>query len=171
MQEFLRNSCKSSSKRERSRKNKITSLKLMKAKMVDCLREEEQRDIRSLTGTVHNSRGDLVEALLCLQEAAVYINIMIRHPVMMGTPRYRKWSEALDTFLSDMRGMVDYRTEPGQHPLEVEEQLIARLKAMKIHEDHAAQKEVRYKLEDAMTKLFDPRPPSPSSVRKRLMGL
>ena len=96
---------------------------------------------------------------------------MIRHPVMMGTPRYRRWSEALDTFLSDMREMVDYRNEPGQHPLQVEEQLIARLEAMRIHEDHAAQKEVRYKLEDAMTKLFNPRTPDVETIRRRLMGL
>ena len=158
LQEHLNLLCKQSFKREKSRKVKVTSFKMMKAKVNYKLKKEEQKDIKSLKKTVTGSRGDLVEALMCLQEASVYINIMIRHPVMMGTPRYRRWSEALDTFLSDMRGMVDYRVKPGQHPLEVEGQLVDRLEAMKIHEDHAAQREVRHKLEDAMGKLFNPRP-------------
>ena len=170
LRKLLGDSCKSSYRRERNRKLKTTSLRMTKARLVEKLMKEERKDIRSLSGTVHGSRGDLVQALMCLQEATVYINLMIRHPIMMGTPRYRKWSEALDTFLSDMRDMVDYRKKPGQHPLEVEEQLISRLKAMRIHEDHVAQKEVRFKLEDAMARLFDPRPPEVMEVRRRLMG-
>ena len=90
---------------------------------------------------------------------------------MMGTPRYRRWSVALDTFLAEMRSMVDYRTLTGQHPAEVEEVLISKLKAMRIHEETAAQKEVRYKLEDAMDWIFEPRIPDTTLVRKRLMGL
>ena len=170
LQRLLKDSCRSSSRRERARKNLITSRMMMKAKLVHKFKMEEERDVKSLTDTVDGSRSDLMEALLCLKEASIYINIMIRNPFMMGTPRYRKWSEALDNFLSDMRTMVDYRTKPGQHPLEVEELLVEKLKAMKIHEDHAAQKEVRYKLEDAMARLFNPRPPSPETIRTRLMG-
>ena len=98
------------------------------------------------------------------------MDIMIRHPFMMGTPRYREWSLSLDSFLSEMREMVDYRKKPGQHPNEVEIILVNKLRNMKIHEDSAAQKEVRFKLEDAMGRLFDPRPPEVAEIRNRLMG-
>ena len=138
--------------------------------MIGAFQKEEIEDLNCLGG-VSGNRGDLVEALWCLEEATTYINIMIKYPFMMGTPRYRRWSVALDTFLAEMRSMVDYRTLTGQHPAEVEEVLISKLKAMRIHEETAAQKEVRYKLEDAMDWIFEPRIPDTTLVRKRLMGL
>ena len=134
--------------------------------MVGAFQREEREDLNRLGG-VSDNRGDLVEALLCLKEATIYINIMIKYPFMMGTPRYRKWSVALDNFLGEMRSMVDYRTPPGQHPAEVEEGLVQKLKAMRIHEESAAQKEVRYKLEDAMDWIFEPNSPEPTKRRLR----
>ena len=160
-----------SSRRERARRGTLTSTKMLKVRMTISFQREEEEDKKKLHNTVRKGRGDLIQALMCLQEATQYMDIMIRNPIMMGTPRYRKWSIALDTFLSNMRNMVDYRVVPGQHPTEVEECLIKKLQAMRIHEDSAAQKEVRYKLEDAMTRLFDPRVPEVEAIRLRLMGL
>ena len=169
----LRNSLKklssSKSRRNRTWKIKNTSLNLLKKRVIGAFQEEEREDIKRLGG-VSGNRGDLVEAMMCLKEATTYIDIMIRHPFMMGTPRYRKWSIALDNFLHEMRSMVDYRKPPGHHPAETEDILIAKLRAMKIHEDSAAQKEVRYKLEDAMARLFVSRIPDIATVRMRLMG-
>ena len=169
LQKSLKRLLTSSVRKEMKRKGKNTSLKLMRRRIVGAFRKEEEEDLRRLGGVSEN-RGDLIEALACLQEATVFINIMIRHPVMMGTPRYRNWSIELDKFLSDMRSLVDYRKMPGQHDSEVEETLVMRLKAMRIHEDSAAQKEVRYKLEDAMQRLFEPRSPEKKEIRKRLLG-
>ena len=163
--------CSSSARRERSRKGKITSTAMLKAKMIGYFQEEERRDRKSLDEAVSGDGADLMEALMCLQEACTYLDIMIRHPVMMGTPRYRKWSECLDNFLNEMRDLVDYRKKPGHHSTEVEEILIMKLRDMKIHEDSAAQKEVRFQLEVAMQKIFEPRVPDTEEIRKRLMGL
>ena len=170
LRKSLRKLASLSSRREKRRKIRNTSMNLLRRRVIGSFQEEEREELRRLGG-VSDNRGDLIEAMMCLKEAAEYINIMIRHPFMMGTPRYRNWSIALDKFLQEMRNMVDYRKPPGHHPMEVEDILIKKLMAMKIHEDSAAQKEVRYKLEDAMGCIFEPRSPSPASVRKRLMGL
>ena len=81
------------------------------------------------------------------------------------------WSVALDNFLAEMRSMVDYRNPPGQHPGVVEDTLISKLKAMRIHEESAAQKEVRYKLEDAMDWIFEPGSPDMSPIKRRPKGM
>ena len=171
LRKSIGNLFKSSSRRERKRKGRNLSIKLMKAKLVESLRREEMEDFQNLDEVTAGNREDLIQALVCLSEATVYMDIMIRNPTMMGTPRYRRWSIQLDTFLSEMRDLVDYRKKPGQYSHEVEETLVRRIQEMKIHEDCAPQKEVRYKLEEAMEKLFDPRPVDPVMVRKRLMGM
>lgn len=164
---------KSSSRRERKRKGRISSINALKAKWVNYYQEEQMKDFQNLDEITAGNREDLIQALVCLKEATVYMDLMIKYPDMvgMGTPRYRKWSTQLDSFLMEMRDLVDYRKKPGQHSLEVEETLTRRLQEMKLHEDHAPQREVRFKLEEAMDKLFEPRPPSIEMIRKRLMGL
>ena len=169
LQKSLKKLLSLSARKERKRKGRNTSLNLLRRRIVGTFQKEEKEDLERLGG-VSEDKGDLVKALACLQEATLYIDIMIKHPFMMGTPRYRNWSTELDRFLSDMRNLVDYRKTPEQHDSEVEEILIWRLKGMKIHEDSAAQKEVRFKLEEAMQRLFDPRPPEMKSVRRRLLG-
>ena len=170
LRDSLRRLASSPLRRERGRKIKNTSLNLLRRRMIGAFQEEEKEDLNRLGG-VSGNRGDLVEALWCLEEATTYINIMIKYPFMMGTPRYRMWSVALDNFLAEMRSMVDYRNPPGQHPGVVEDTLISKLKAMRIHEESAAQKEVRYKLEDAMDWIFEPGSPDMSPIKRRPKGM
>ena len=119
LRDSLRRLVSSSMTRERRRKIKLTSVNLLRKKLVGAFQKEERDDLNHLGG-VSDNRGDLVEALMCLKEATEYINIMIKYPFMMGTPRYRMWSVALDNFLGEMRSMVDYRNPPGQHPAVVD---------------------------------------------------
>ena len=163
---------KSSFRKEMKRRGRITSWAMIKAKEVGYFQEEEKRDLENLDAAVSGDGGDLVEALRCLQEACTYLDIMIRHPFMMGTTRYRKWSQSLDSFLGEMREQVDYRRQPGHHSSsEVEIILERRLREMKIHENSVAQKEIRFKLEDAMQKLFVSMPPEREEIKMKLMKM
>ena len=157
---------RSRARRERARQGKLSSMKMMKWRIRGKLREEDREDRRKLEEANKGNRNEVRRALKCLEEATVYLDIVVQNPRLVRDSKYRRWERSLDYFLAEMRSMMEYKLEPRQYEVDIVELLIWRLSQMKISEYLASQVEVRVKLMNAVGNLF-----TDTGKKFRRMGL
>lgn len=153
-------------RRERARRGKLSSMKMIKWRIRGELRQEDREDRRRLEAANKGNRSEVRRALKCLEEATAYLDIVVKNPRLIRDRRYRMWERSLDSFLSEMRSMMEYKLEPGHYEIDILELLIWRLGQMKISEYLVSQVEVRFKLKDAVKNLFED-----TEKRFRRMGM
>ena len=152
--------------RERARRGKLSSMKMMKWRLRGKLREEDREDRRELARANRGNREEVRRALKCLREATVHLDIVVQNPRLIRDRNYRMWERSLDYFLSEMKSIMEYKLEPGHYEVDIVELLIWRLSQMKISEYLEPQREVRTKLMNAVGNLF-----GDTEKRFRRMGL
>ena len=143
------------SRRERARRGRLSSMMMMKIRLRGKLRREDREDKRRINRANSGNRREVSRALKCLEEATLYLDIVVQNPRLIRDQKYRKWERSLDFFLSEMRSMMEYKLEPGQYEVDILELLIWRLAQMKISEYLTSQGEVRTKLMKAVENLFE----------------
>ena len=164
---------RSLARRERARRGRLTSVKLMMTRVAGKLWREHERDIENLDLLVASHGEDMKRALHCLDAATVYMDDVYTDPRPVSKSEKRKkreWSWALDSFISELRTVVSYRRCPGYYNINVVDLLAFRLDKMRLNERTGLEMAVRYKLEDTMEILFDMPPPNPEAVKSRLFG-
>ena len=90
---------------------------------------------------------------------------MLDNPRFVRDARFKLWERSLDSFLSEMRSMINYSEEPGQYSVDILELLIFRLSRLRISERLEEQRIVRFTLEDVIKNLF-----TVSRLQKRRMA-
>ena len=145
---------RSRARRERARRGKLSSMKMMKWKLRGKLRQEDREDKRRLSEANRGNRNEVRRALKCLQEATVYLDLVVQNPRLIRDVQYRRWERSLDYFLAEMRSMMEYKLEPQAYEVDIVELLIWRLSQMKISEYLRSQVDLRVKLMNAVGNLF-----------------
>ena len=156
-----------SSRRERMRRGKMTSMRMIQERLRGQLRREDNDDIAMLNRTVKACREDIDKSMECLKEATVYMDDVITNPRTIRDNKYKLWTRALDAFLTEMKGMVEYEAHPGNYTVDILELLISRLGQMCLNERMAEQARIRFCLEEMMETLFIINP----RQRYRMIGL
>ena len=141
-------------RRERERKGKMMSRRMLKHHLDGELRKGDARDIVKLDKVVKECKGDFEVSLRCLREATYYVDDLCLIPGLAKDLRYKVWARALDCFLTEMRSLVEMKKNPVIPDADIVEMLIWRLSMMRINETLEEQVEVRLSLEDAMESLF-----------------
>ena len=152
---------------KRSRQIKMSSRKMMKLRLVGSLRKGDRKDIRKLDEAVKINEEDIDRAFKMLKEATRYIDDLVRDPRRRRGVMYKKWERALDSFLSEMRSMVEYKRYPGHYELDLLDLLIARLNHMRISEMVGEQTAIRFSLQDVVKTLFS----VTRDQRSRMIGM
>ena len=142
-------------RREMKRRGRLTSRNLIRARILGRLRHGDELDIQALDRMVTRTRGDVERAMSCLKEATRHIDEALRIPGIEKQRRFRLWSGTVDSFLQEMRSMVDFRKEPGSYGVCVVELLISRLKYMSLNEGVWEQVLVRRQLGEVVDILFN----------------
>ena len=122
--------------------------------LVGRLNEEDRRDLRELNKATIDSQEDIVKSMNCLREATVYMDDVLHNPKVVKNLQYRMWVQTLDSFLSEMKSMVSYKTEPGQYEIDILELLIMRLSLLRIREQVTEQSVVRTSLAEMVKSVF-----------------
>ena len=142
-------------RRERARRGKLSSMMMLKMRLRGKLRKEDSEDRKQIDRANGVNRREVRRALKCLEEATVYLDIVVQNPRLIRDQRYRKWERSLDYFLSEMRSMMEYKLAPGQYEVDILELLIWRLSQMRITEYLVSQENLRTKLMSAVGNLFE----------------
>ena len=142
-------------RRERQRKIKLTSLRMMTTRVNGRLKQGDREDIELLNKEVEKSKGDFEVSLRCLAEATYYVDDLVFNPKLVKDLKYVVWTRALDCFISEMRRLVECNRAPSHLDVDIVDTLIWRLSLMRINETVSEQVEVRLNLEDAMKSLFE----------------
>ena len=163
-------------RRERLRRGRITSLRMLTRKNVGWLFKEESKDIRHLDKVVRDNGGDWNQAMECLNDATLYMEDVLTDPRPFSKAqrlRRRIWHRILDDFLSHLRNIISLKRMEDTTRItmiDVVDMLAHNLRVLKLHECDSLQSMVRFRLEDALELLFDMKPPSQEVVRERLFG-
>ena len=142
-------------RRERARRGKLSSMMMLKMRLRGKLRKEDSEDRKQIDRANGVNRREVRRALKCLEEATVYLDIVVQNPRLIRDQKYRKWERSLDYFLSEMRSMMEYKLAPGQYEVDILELLIWRLSQMRITEYLVSQENLRTKLMSAVGNLFE----------------
>lgn len=152
------------SRRERMRKGKLTSMKLIKSSIRGRLRLEDREERRRLEQAAIESREDVERSLLCLRQVTLYIDdVVLYHN---KDAKYRAWEMALDLFLKELKHMVHYSIKPRRRDVKMVDKLIRMLQQMRIAEKSTEQVQIRWGLEDGLSYLLED-----ANRRFRRMGL
>ena len=143
-----------SSRRERARTCRLTSMRMVRIRLAGKLRREDKADNLRLNQVVKDCEEDMEDSLRCFREATMYLDDVALNPRLIRDTKYRLWTRALDFFLLEMKTTVNFSEKPGKYNLDIVELLISRLCAMRINEMVSEQIMVRLSLEDAMQSLF-----------------
>ena len=154
------------SRRERARRGRATSMRLIKAGLLGELLRGDQEDRDYLNRAARENKVDVERALTCLREATQYMDDVVENPNLRINARYRHWEISLDQFLLATREMMEVRKKPKMFDTRLIDNLAWRLSQMKIHECLSEQIMMRWKLEEALRHLFDD-----TEERFRMAGL
>jgi hypothetical protein len=147
-----------SARRERARKGRISSRKMMMKRLAGQFREGDRADLREIDDTMAESKEDISRALTCLREVTMHLDDMALNPRLVRDQKYRVWAAALDHFIMEIRNTISYRGgDPSlfQYNKDVVEMIISRLSQMRLNEVVVEQMEMRLSLEDAVRSLFN----------------
>ena len=161
----------SRARRERTRKLKVTSMKMMRAKVLGKLSQEDLRDQDELIKLAEDNQEDSGQALRCLKEASGYLDDIVINPTKRGDTRYTAWADALDSFLHEMRIAVEEEAISNQLDEQMLSMLTWRLYMLKIREYLDEQAQIRMLLIDTLESLFENARERLNRSRGRRMGV
>ena len=144
-----------SARRERQRRGRATSMRLIRSSLLGKLKTGDRKDKEYLDRAARRCEEDVVQVLKCLKEATQYLEDAMDNPNLRINNGFRHWNISLDQFLLQMRKMVEYPTFPANRDENIIDHLVWRLSQMRIHEVLSEQMLMRWKLEDALKVLFD----------------
>ena len=147
-----------SARRERARKGRISSRKMMMKLLAEQFKEGDRADLREIDNAMAGCKEDISRALTCLREVTRYLDDMVLNPKLVRDQKYRVWSAALDHFIMEVRNTISYRGgDPSlfQRSEDVVEMIIAKLSQMRLNEVVVEQMEMRLSLEDSVRSLFN----------------
>ena len=154
------------SRRERSRRGRVTSMRIIRKRLLGRLKAEDERDIEKLDRASIRDKEDMARSLKCLREATFFLDKLLESPRLIMNAKFKRWELALDSFLSEARLMMDYRRVPVYCDSDGLDMLIRRIEHMRLGEALREQREVRYRLEDSLDYLFDGARQSLRSARR-----
>ena len=154
------------SRRERERRGKLTSMKAIKRRIRGQLRRGDAEERQRLEVAAVECKEDVERALACLHDCTYFLDDIVVKSEFMKDAKYRAWEVALDTFLAKLRDMMHYSIKPRRKDDVMVDLMIRMLQQMRIAECMTEQMQVRWKLRDSLIDLLDD-----ANKRFRRMGL
>ena len=154
------------SRRERLRRGRATSMKMIKVNIRGRLSREDREERRRLEEAALDCREDVEKSLACLRQVTFYIDDLVLDPRHIKDAKYMAWEMALDLFLKELKHMVHYSIKPTRRDVRLVDKLIRMLSQMRIAECVMEQTQVRWGLEDGLSFLLED-----TNKRFRKMGL
>ena len=154
------------SRRERARKGRMTSMMAIKRRLRGQLRRGDAEARRGLEVAAVECKEDVEQSLLCLHQCTFYLDDLLLNPTVVKDAKYRAWEVALDLFLEELKNMVHYSIKPRRKDIKLVDLLIRMLSQMRIAESMVEQVEVRWNLQDGLANLLED-----ANKKFRRMGL
>ena len=155
---------RTTSRRERMRKGKMTSMKSIMLRIRGELRRRDEEERRFLEEAIRNCKENVEKSMACFDQVLIYIDdIVIKS---FRDAKYKAWEMVLDVFLKEVKNMVHYSIMPTREEIRTVDLLIRMLSQMRIAESITEQTQLRWGLEDGLTHLLED-----ANVRMRRMGL
>ena len=157
---------KMTSRRERDRKIRMTSMKAIKKRIRGQLRRGDAGERRRLERAAVECKEDVETALASLHECTFFLDNMMVRSEFVKDAKYKAWEMALDQFLVSLKDMVHYSIKPRREDEKMVNLMIRMLSQMRIAETMTEQMRVRWNLRDSLINLLDD-----ANKRFRRMGL
>ena len=154
------------SRRERARKGRMTSMMAIKRRLRGQLRRGDAEARRGLEVAAVECKEDVEQSLLCLHQCTFYLDDLLLNPKVVKDAKYRAWEVALDLFLEELKNMVHYSIKPRRKDVKLVDLLIRMLSQMRIAESLTEQVEIRWNLTDGLAHLLED-----ANKKFRRMGL
>ena len=149
------------SKDARRRRGILVSTNALRRGLLGKLRSVERRELVDMDDKIARSGVEAAKAVECLRTATELMDEVVHSPFLIKDSRYSRWEWALDLFLKEVRGLVQYQMMEDTRLTTLNDSestvmvLCERLHAMRLSECLQEQEGIRYQCKLVVNHLFD----------------